>query len=125
MSVPAGHTWTCSGCGRQVPQRIDTCHCGASREQALAVQQKARAARAQRPPAPGEGWRGLWRSLPRDVKAMVAAAGVVLVAGFGWLAFGSHAPDSTPPLLGYVERPVMARRPPPPPRPPFKLPGWT
>jgi hypothetical protein len=67
---------------------------------------------------------GLPGSLPRDVKAMVAAAGLVLGAGFAWLAFGSHAPDATPALLGYVERPVTSRRPAPPPRPPFRLPWW-
>ena len=50
VSVPAGHTWTCPGCGRQVPQRVDACHCGTSREQALAVQQMERAARGPRPP---------------------------------------------------------------------------
>jgi hypothetical protein len=124
MSVPAGHTWTCAGCGRQVPQRVDACHCGSTRAQALAARHEARAARGQRPPAPGEGWRVLWRSLPRDVKAMVVAASVVLLAGFGWLVFAAPAPAAAPALLGYVERPVTTLRPAPPPQPPFKLPWW-
>ena len=55
---------------------------------------------------------------------MVVAAGLVLVAGFGWLVFAAPAPDSAPALLGYVERSVTARRPAPPPQPLFKLPWW-
>lgn len=124
MSEAAGHTWTCSGCGRRVPQRASACHCGTTREQsqaaAVLARQPARA--AGRPLEPG--WRGLWVSLPADVKAMVLAAALVLAAGLGWLAFGPSRPNTTPALLGYVERPLGARRPAPPPRPAFKLPWW-
>jgi hypothetical protein len=55
---------------------------------------------------------------------MVAAAGIALVAGFGWLVVAAPAPAAAPALLGYVERPVTTRRAPPPPQPPFKLPWW-
>ena len=70
------------------------------------------------------GWRGLWRSLPADVKALALAAALVMSVGLAWLTFGPSVPNDTPALLGYVERPVSARRPGVPPAPPFKLPWW-
>lgn len=71
-----------------------------------------------------EGWRGLWRSLPADVKALALAAALVVAAGLGWLAFGPSFPNRSPALLGYVDRPLAPRRPVAPPAPPFKLPWW-
>lgn len=69
------------------------------------------------------GWRGVWRSLPRDVKAITVSAVFVLLAGFAWLVLGPPPQNKTPPLLGYVERlPAPTRA--VPPRPPFKLPWW-
>jgi hypothetical protein len=128
VSTTPAHTWTCAGCRRRVPVRIETCHCGASREQSLALEQKR--APGERPPSVAaaaalpQGWRGLWRSLPRDVKAMALAAVLVLVTGLGWLLLGPERPAAAPALLGYVDRPVSQRRPSPPPQPPFKLPWW-
>jgi hypothetical protein len=124
VSETTGHTWTCSGCGRRVPQRAGACHCGTSREQSLAVQQAARLAARTRPVPRPDGGRGLWRTLPGDVKAMAVSAALVLAAGLGWLAFGPSRPDTTPALLGYVEPSVTTRRPAPRPAPPFKLPWW-
>jgi hypothetical protein len=124
MSDIAGHTWACSGCGRRVPQRATACHCGTSREQSLAAQRPARAAATPRPAVQPEGWRGVWGSLPADVKALAVAAALVMAVGLGWLTFGPSRPNETPALLGYVDRPLAARRPVPAPVPPFKLPWW-
>jgi hypothetical protein len=124
VSDTPGHTWTCSGCGRRVPQRASLCHCGTSREQSLAARRTARGAGPPRPAPWAEGWRGLWRSLPLDVKALAIAAALVIAAGLGWLALGPSLPNDTPALLGHVERPLAARRPAPRPVPPFRLPWW-
>lgn len=121
MAETASHSWTCALCGRRVPTRVAVCHCGATRAQ-------AEAARGARPvgglPLPAKpGWPGIWASLPTDVVAIAVAAGLVLLAGFGWLAFGPPVRNDTPALLGYVDR-----RPPAPPaprgQPPLKLPWW-
>jgi hypothetical protein len=66
----------------------------------------------------------LWRSLPADVKALAVSAALVVAAGLGWLAFGPSLANQTPALLGYVDRPLTARRSVAPPAPPFKLPWW-
>jgi hypothetical protein len=121
MAEAASHTWGCAQCGRRVPTRVTVCHCGATRAQAEAV--RAGPARGAAPLPVQPGWRGVWASLPTDVVLVAAAAGLVLLAGFGFLAFGPPVRNDTPALLGYVDR-----RPPKPPdtrsQPPFKLPWW-
>jgi hypothetical protein len=65
------------------------------------------------------GWRGVWRTLPRDVQAMVLTAALILSGGIGWLLVSPSAGPSGPPLLGTVDRP-----PPPAPKPALELPWW-
>src|SRR5512143_1066121 len=121
MAEAASRTWTCAQCGRRVPTRAAVCHCGATRAEVEAGR-AARPRGASPVPVP-PGWRGVWASMPTDVAVIAAVAGLVLLAGFGWLAFGPPVRNDTPALLGYVDR-----RPPEPPatraQPPFKLPWW-
>ena len=123
MDEPTSHTWTCSACGRRVPQRVETCHCGGTRERSLAARRTSVVRQPQNAPLP-PGWRGLWASLPRDVIAMVAAAALVVTSGLAWLLLAPQRPNTTPALLGYVDRRPQTPPSPPPPRPPFKLPWW-
>jgi hypothetical protein len=60
-----------------------------------------------------------------EVKVLLVAGAVVVVAGLGWLVLGPSRPTRTLPVLGYVDQgPPLATKPTPPPRPPFKLPWW-
>ncbi len=70
---------------------------------------------------PDSAWT-VWLSLPRDVKALVLAGGLALLAGLGWTAFGPPVVNTIPPLLGYLDAPLPA--PTPTPGPPVKLPWW-
>ncbi len=125
MSETGIHTWSCPACGRRVPLRAPSCHCGMTRERAAAL-----SAGGSRPVGPRTGRvlrrqaLALWRSFPRDVKALVLAGAFVLAFGLGWLAFAPAAHESLPAILGHVD----ASPPPPPakhpPKPPFKLPWW-
>lgn len=118
MAERPSHTWTCTSCGRRVPVRAETCHCGATRAQAdaLAAAAPARpgpvAPRARRPP------------LPADVKALIAGSVIALLAGLGWLVLGPSRPVTTPAVLGHVDAGPPPVRPSPSPTPPFKLPWW-
>jgi hypothetical protein len=63
--------------------------------------------------------------MPPDVKGLLAAGLLVALFGLGWLVFGPRRPDTTPRILGFVDKgPPPASRPTPAPRPPFKLPWW-
>jgi hypothetical protein len=67
--------------------------------------------------------------MPSDVRALLVVATVAVVAGLGWAAFGPEPPNTTVPVLGYVdprppERAAAGRAAPTPARPPFKLPWW-
>jgi hypothetical protein len=80
-----------------------------------------------RPAAPrGAGVRAeAVAAMTGDVKALLAAAALVVVAGLGWLVFGPSRPAATPAVLGWVDQgPPPAPKPTPSPRPPFKLPWW-
>ena len=95
-------TWACPRCGRHVPNRAPTCHCGMTQEQAR--QQPAPPAPPSpptRPRGPGFPWRDTWKDLTWDLKAL--AIGVVLVAilGLAWLLV-SHKPEPIVPVLGIV-----------------------
>jgi hypothetical protein len=71
------------------------------------------------------GRREILAAMPRDVKALLVVAALVMVAGLGWLAFAPSAPPTAPAVLGYVDaRPTPVPKPTPTPRPPFKLPWW-
>jgi len=101
--------------------RAAVCHCGTTRERALEV------AAAQATAAPRDGRARAGGGLPRDVRALLVAAAICLVAGLGWAAFGPATRDTTRPLLGWADPQMPApvrRQPPPPPRPPFRLPWW-
>jgi hypothetical protein len=122
------HTWPCPACGRRVPLRVATCHCGMTRERAEALSEaRAEASRpaasprvAVAPPA----LRTRLAPLPRDVKVLLAGAGLAAVVGLGWLVFGPPPPPVVP-VLGYMDAaPPPAPKPTPTPRPSFKLPWW-
>ena len=70
--------WTCGKCGRRVPQRIDACRCGATREDAV-VQVSEPATRTQPSPA---GISALGFAV-RIVLAVVVFGGVG-AAWYGW-----------------------------------------
>jgi hypothetical protein len=124
-----GHTWGCPACGRRVPRRVGTCHCGMTRERAEEL--AAAQAEAVRDEAPRASRRPLRRrprgpraAVPGDVKALLAGMVLVLLAGLGWLAFGPR-PEPIRPVLGIVDPgPPPAPRPTPRPTPAFKLPWW-
>ena len=121
------HTWVCPACGRRVPLRASTCHCGMSRERAEEIasaqaQASQPAARTARPAMRGP--RTPSEPLPGDVKALLAGIVVVALASVGWLAFGP-LPDPIVPVLGYIDAsPPPPPRPSPPAEPAFKLPWW-
>jgi hypothetical protein len=121
------HTWQCPACGRRVPLRVSTCHCGMTRERAeaaAAAQAEASRPAARSPQPVRRGPRTPAAPLPRDVKVLLSGVALMAVFGLGWLAFGP-APDPVAPVLGYVDAgPPPAPRPTPSPTPPFKLPWW-
>lgn len=115
--------WTCPSCGRRVPMRAPVCHCGMTQDRA----REAAAAQAASPSRPGRD--GAERGVPADVRVLLAAAAIAVVAGLGWAAFGPAPRDTTVPVLGYVDpapadvaaaRARAARRA----EPPFRLPWW-
>jgi hypothetical protein len=60
-----------------------------------------------------------------DVKALLVAGALVVVAGLGWLVLSPSPPPSAPPVLGFVDKGAPApSKPKPSPRPPFRLPWW-
>jgi hypothetical protein len=126
VAETASHTWTCPSCGRRVPLRAESCHCGMTRTRA----EELAAAAALAPAAPAGPRRPSTRAeavaaMTRDVKVLLAAAALVLAGGLGWLIFGPTRPSSIPAVLGWVDKgPPPAPKPTPPPRPPFKLPWW-
>jgi hypothetical protein len=88
---------------------------------AAALPVAARPARATRPGARAEAI----AAMTGDVKALLVAGAIVVVAGLGWLVFAPSRPPSMPRVLGWVDRGAPpALKPTPPPRPPFKLPWW-
>jgi hypothetical protein len=109
-----------------VPLRVTTCHCGTTREQALA----ATAGPLEPPPPRATGVRGpsiaqAMAAAPNDVKAMAIGAALVLVVGLVWLVVAPSRPVTTPAVLGWVDPgPPPVPRPTPLPQPPFKLPWW-
>ena len=67
------HSWTCPACGRQVPNRIDTCRCGQRRETVP----------REEPSRAGSG-----RQVPR-----LAWAAVIAIAALAfWLGYSSRSP---------------------------------
>jgi len=113
------HTWTCPSCGRRVPLRAETCHCGATRAQAEELEAAAVPVRPGPPRA-----RTRLPPLPKDVKVLMAGSAIALVAGLAWLALGPSRPSTTPAVLGHVDVAPPPVRPSPSPTPPFKLPWW-
>ena len=120
MAEQPSHTWTCPSCGRRVPLRAETCHCGATRAQA---DELAAAAVAPVRPRPAPAATRL-PPLPTDVKVLMAGSVVALVAGLAWLVLAPSRPSTTPAVLGHVDVAPPPVRPTPSPTPPFKLPWW-
>ena len=102
--------------GGACPCARRACHCGMTRARAEQLAAAAPAAAPAAPPAraPAAGAEAL-AAMPRDVKALLVAGALVMVAGLGWLVFGPSPPPAAPPVLGYVE--PARRRPPSAPRP--------
>lgn len=120
VSTPSPYTWTCAGCRRQVPLRVDRCHCGRTREESqLAAAATARPTPTLEGLVARPGWRGVWRSMPADVRAMAVAASALALAGVVWLAIGPAGRVAEAPLLGYAEPTPPTTRP-----PAFRLPWW-
>jgi hypothetical protein len=62
--------------------------------------------------------------MTKDVKLLLAAFALVLVAGLGYMVFGPK-PKPMPAVLGYVDAAPPPRAPSKKPdAPPFKLPWW-
>jgi hypothetical protein len=120
MGSPTAFTWVCTTCGRNVPQRVSRCHCGATREQAQAVLAAGEPAPAVETLLAAPGWRSVWRTLPGDVRAMVIAAAVLVLSGAVWLLVSPPGSEGGPALLGRAE----PTPPPPPKQPAFRLPWW-
>ncbi len=88
---------------------------------------EAAAAQPAAPSHPGRG--GSERGMPADVRILLAAAAIAIVAGLGWAAMGPAPRDTTAPILGFVDprppdaaaaRARAARGA----EPPFRLPWW-
>ena len=126
MAETTSHTWACPSCRRRVPLRAETCHCGMTRARADELAAAAPAAPTRPAPPRRSGGRAeVISAMTGDVKALLAAAVLVLVAGLGWLVFGPSRTPATPAVLGWVDQgPPPAPKPTPSPRPPFKLPWW-
>jgi hypothetical protein len=121
----AHHTWTCPSCGRHVPRRSDTCHCGLSRARAEELAAAAPVPARPRPPRVPAGRREIVAAMPRDVKTLLVVGALVVVAGLAWLLVAPPLPPAAPAVLGYVDAsPPPPPRKTPPPEPPFKLPWW-
>jgi hypothetical protein len=58
-----------------------------------------------------------------DVKLLLAASALALVAGLGFMMFGPK-PKAVPAVLGYVDPGPPRPKATPEPKPPFKLPWW-
>ena len=116
-------SWSCPACGRRVPLRVDRCHCGRMRDAGGSEHELAPARPGQARVARRQAI-ALWRTLPRDVKALVVAATVVVTAGIGWTLFGPRQPENLPAILGYLDPTPPPKTLPPPKDPPLKLPWW-
>jgi hypothetical protein len=102
--------------------RAAVCHCGMTRERALEAASLDAAAAFR------DGRSTAARGVPGDVRVLVVAAAIAVVAGLGWATFAPARQNTTVPVLGWVDaRPserASRRLPTPPPRPPFRLPWW-
>src|SRR2546422_10828666 len=102
--APDQFVWTCPGCGRRVPHRVEACRCGARR------------AAAQGEP----GTSG--RSYTLLVVAVLLGAGVSLIL----LRSASPRSEPTPtPIASTAPGPTVAPQPPPAPAPPAPAPPGT
>jgi hypothetical protein len=95
-------TWACPQCGRRVPNRAESCHCGCQRSAAEAL-------RGSQPAGSGGlGW---------QLKALLALLGLLVVIGAG-LLFVPSTPQPGVPLLGWIDQPPSTPQPSHTPRPP-------
>jgi hypothetical protein len=92
------------------------------------AEELAAAGRAQ-PPQPQRARgvsdrRAAINAMSKDVRILLGAGVLVIVAGLGWLAFGPR-PARVMPVLGFVDAgPPKVPRAVDPTRPAFKLPWW-
>ncbi len=109
-------TWACPSCKRRVPNRVSTCHCGTTRDQAdqVAAAQDA----ASKRPAP-RAWTPRPRPTPRaplsrDVKALLVGLVLILLLAVARM-FMPWQPAPIHPVLGFAEpgRPPSTPRPAP------------
>jgi hypothetical protein len=92
-------------------------------EAVLAAQPPAEAA-PRRPRISASDRQEALDAMTGDVKLLLAASALVLVAGLGYLVFGPK-PQPMPAVLGFVDAgPPPSPRSKPSPKPPFKLPWW-
>lgn len=128
MATATPHTWVCPSCGRRVPLRAESCHCGMTRARAEALQ-------AAQPPqadpvvhrrpsmVSARDRQEAVAAMTGDVKLLLAASALALVAGLGFMMFGPK-PKAVPAVLGYVDPGPPRPKATPEPKPPFKLPWW-
>jgi hypothetical protein len=109
-------TWPCPNCKRRVPNRVSTCHCGTTREQAdqLAVAQQAQSKR----PAP-RAWtpqpRPIRRTpLARDIKLLLVGFVVIVVLALVRMLMPWQS-DAIHPVLGFRDSgpPTLTAKPTP------------
>jgi hypothetical protein len=127
VAATVPHTWACPSCGRRVPLRAEACHCGLTRARAeavLAAQPPAEAAPRRPRMISASDRQEAIAAMTGEVKLLLAASALVLVAGLGYLVFGPK-PQPMPAVLGFVDGgPPPSPRTKAPPKPPFKLPWW-
>ena len=112
-------TWPCPNCGRRVPNRVDQCHCGTTRQDAL--RQAAQSAAVPSPGSPRTARKGppiRLGPLTWDLKALLIGLALVALLGLVRL-FWPERPDPILPVLGHVDA-----TPPPVPKPTPKPKGW-
>jgi hypothetical protein len=94
-------TWSCPQCQRRVPASLPVCRCGASREEAQAIE-RLRAPAGPRPIGATTRFRD--EPLPLSVKALLAFMALTVVAGIASLFLPYDTPRA-PALLGHFEAP--------------------
>src|SRR5688500_4336507 len=91
MPSTESFVWTCTSCGRQVPRRVDTCRCGATRRADPVVSVAAPALepvlnRSEPPPS----------SAHRPLRLVLGVLRGAALAGALWFQFAMPAPQEQP-----------------------------
>lgn len=114
-------TWTCPSCKRRVPSRIEQCHCGYNRAEALAAERAARERPGPPRPAPSGlaagrpmkareprrgtlAWLPTFRGIGLRWDFWAALAVLAMSALFGlWQLLRPYQRPEVLPLLGYID----------------------